>query len=75
MRNEICEDISSAIAPFYGEKKGDIITRVTSDIQEIEISIVQFLEIIFREPIMILTYLGGCFMSPQLTLLFLLYFH
>ncbi len=74
VRNEIFAKILALPISYFTEKrKGDIITRVTSDIQEIEISIVQFLEIIFREPITILTYLGVMlYMSPQLTLFILI---
>ena len=57
------------IGYFTEKKKGDIITRVTSDIQEIEVSVVQMLEVAFKEPITIIVYLGVMlYMSPKLTL-------
>jgi len=54
---------------FTEEKKGDIMTRMAQDVQEIEVSVVRSLEMIFRDPILILIYLGSLFyMSFQLTL-------
>ncbi|MCO6499544.1 MAG: ABC transporter ATP-binding protein [Vicingus serpentipes] len=61
---------------FYSEtKKGDMISRITSDVQEIEFSILQSLEMIFREPINVILSLSLLIaISPELTLvtLFLL---
>ncbi|REJ81908.1 MAG: ABC transporter ATP-binding protein [Bacteroidetes bacterium] len=54
---------------FSDERKGDIISRMTNDVQEIEWSIMQSLEIIFREPITIILFLTTMIlMSPQLSL-------
>jgi subfamily B ATP-binding cassette protein MsbA len=54
---------------FSDERKGDLISRMTSDVQEIEWSIMQSLEVIFREPITMLLFLSTMvFMSPQLSL-------
>ncbi len=54
---------------FSEERKGDLISRMTSDVQEIEWSIMQSLEVIFREPLTIILFLGTMlFMSPQLSL-------
>ena len=54
---------------FSEERKGDLISRMTADVQEIEWSIVQSLEVIFREPLTILLFLGTMlFMSPQLSI-------
>ncbi len=54
---------------FSEQKKGDVIARMTSDVQEIEWAIMSSLEMLFREPITIiimLAYLMG--ISPQLTI-------
>jgi len=69
IRNELFNKILELPLGYYTEKKkGDIITRVTSDIQEIEVSIVHFLEIIFKAPLTVITYLGVMlYMSPELT--------
>lgn len=53
---------------FSKERKGDILTRMTADVQEIEHSIISTLDITFKEPINILVFLGAMlYMSPQLT--------
>jgi ABC-type multidrug transport system fused ATPase/permease subunit len=54
---------------YSDEKKGDLMSRMTTDVQEIEWSIMQTLEMIFREPltIIILFTLMIC-ISPALTL-------
>ena len=54
---------------YSEEKKGDLLSRMTSDVGEIEIAVVNALEIIFREPISILIHLAILFYwSPELTL-------
>lgn len=54
---------------FSDERKGDLISRMTSDVQEIEWSIMQSLEVIFREPLTILLFLGTMItISPQLSI-------
>ncbi len=60
-----------ALHPGYysEERKGDIISRASSDVNEVEISIISSLEMIFRDPILIITYLASMFfMSWKLTL-------
>lgn len=54
---------------FSNERKGDLMARMTSDVQEIEWSIMQSLEVIFREPITVTLFLSTMvLMSPQLSL-------
>ncbi|MEJ5316294.1 MAG: ABC transporter transmembrane domain-containing protein [Tenuifilum sp.] len=58
---------------FTEEKKGDIISKMTNDVNEIEISIIRSLEMFFRDPIIIIIHLIGLiYISPQLTLFVLL---
>jgi len=58
------------IAYFEGERKGDIMTRLTNDIQEIENSIVVSFQTIIREPFTIIAFLSVMIVSSfQLTLL------
>ncbi len=58
---------------YSNERKGDIISRATSDVSEIENSIISSLEMVFRDPILILTYLFTMlFMSWKLTLFVLI---
>lgn len=53
---------------FFRRKKGNIIARMTNDVQEIEWGIMSSLEMIFRDPIKILIYLGTMFIiSWQMT--------
>lgn len=54
---------------FSNERKGDIMSRISNDAQELEYSIMSSLEVIFREPITVLLFLLTMFMmSFQLTL-------
>lgn len=54
---------------YTEERKGDIIARITSDVQEIEWSIMNSLEMIFRDPLnVILSFIILMVISPQLTL-------
>ncbi|HON70249.1 MAG TPA: ABC transporter ATP-binding protein, partial [Tenuifilum sp.] len=58
---------------FTEEKKGDIISKMTNDVNEIEVSIIRSLEMFFRDPIIIIIHLIGLiYISPQLTLFVLL---
>jgi subfamily B ATP-binding cassette protein MsbA len=54
---------------YSEERKGDIISRATSDVNQIENSIISSLEMVFRDPILIITYLASMiFMSWKLTI-------
>ncbi|GGZ34051.1 ABC transporter ATP-binding protein [Echinicola pacifica] len=54
---------------FTNERKGDLISKMTNDVQEVENSIVQSLRVVFREPVTIILYFGALFfMSVKLTL-------
>jgi ATP-binding cassette, subfamily B, bacterial MsbA len=70
IRNEIYHKILILPLSYYNQrKKGDIMSRITNDVQEIDVSIMNYLEIIFRDPITILSYYVTLLvMSPQLTL-------
>ncbi len=70
IRNAIYKKILILPLSFYNKhRKGDIISRVTTDVQEVEYSIMNYLEMIVREPITILAYIAFMFsVSPQLTL-------
>ena len=69
LRNQLYHKIINLpIGFFTEERKGDIISRMTSDVGEVEASIMSSLDMIFKNPIMILIYLGVMFsMSWQLT--------
>jgi subfamily B ATP-binding cassette protein MsbA len=70
LRNDMYKKITILPLSYYSSKrKGDIMTRMTSDVQEIEWSILSALEFIFRDPLSILLYLATLFVvSPHLTL-------
>ncbi|MDX1667692.1 MAG: ABC transporter ATP-binding protein, partial [Saprospiraceae bacterium] len=56
------------LAYFSEERKGDIMSRVIADVQEVEWSILNFLEATFREPLIILgSLLFMLYVSPSLT--------
>ncbi|MCC6818141.1 MAG: hypothetical protein IT245_04555, partial [Bacteroidia bacterium] len=78
LRNRIIRDIRAAlynkildlpIAFFSDEKKGDIISRMSNDVKEVEWSLMASLEALFKEPVTIAFYIGSLvYMSPKLTL-------
>lgn len=74
IRNEVYSKILILPLSYYSEqKKGDLIARVTTDVQEVEWSIMTSLEMIFRDPLQILAYLlTMMIMSPNLTLFVLI---
>lgn len=58
---------------FSNEKKGDLMSRMTTDVQEIEVSVLSSIEMIFRDPLLILIYLITLLtMSVHLTLFVLI---
>lgn len=79
VRNGVVRDLRNAmynrvlILPlsYYSEqRKGDIISRMTTDVQEVEWSIMSSLEMLFRDPIAIISYLVALFMlNAELTLI------
>ena len=57
------------IGYFTEERKGDIMSRMTNDVNEVEASIMSTVDILFKNPLMILIYLIMLFLiSWQLTL-------
>ncbi len=74
LRNDIYrKTLNLPLAYYSQERKGDIISRMTNDVYQIEISIISSLAMIFRDPITIIVYLGWLLvMSPQLTLFVLI---
>ena len=70
LRNQLYHKIINLpIGFFTEERKGDIISRMTADVGEVEASIMSSLDMMFKNPIMILIYLGVMFsMSWQLTI-------
>ena len=74
IRNQINRKITELPLGFFSEeRKGDIIARVSGDVNEIETSIMSSLDMLFKNPILILIYLTGMIaISWQLTLFVLI---
>lgn len=70
IRNQINRKITELPLSFFSEeRKGDIIARVSGDVNEIETSIMSSLDMLFKNPILIIIYLIGMIaISWQLTI-------
>ena len=70
LRLAIFEKISLLHLGFFtDQRKGDITSRITNDVQEVENGIVHSLQVIFRDPATIILYFAWLFfMSFQLTI-------
>jgi len=70
LRKKIHDKILKLPLSYYTEeRKGNILTKVTSDVQEIEYTILGSLEMLFRDPIMFVLYFAALLlMNWQLTL-------
>ena len=70
MRNQLYKKITSLPMGFFSEeRKGDIIARMSGDVDEVEHSIMASLEMMFKNPILIISYFAALlFISWQLTL-------
>ncbi|HIO26411.1 MAG TPA: ABC transporter ATP-binding protein, partial [Flavobacteriaceae bacterium] len=70
LRDKLYKKIVELPISFYSEKrKGDIIARMTSDVQEVQNSFLAVLELIVKEPLTIIfTIVMMVVISPQLTL-------
>ena len=65
--------VSLPIGFFTEERKGDVMSRMTNDVNEVEASIMSTLDMLFKDPVMILVYLITLFcISWQLTLFVLI---
>ena len=69
IRNQINRKITELPLGFFSEeRKGDIIARVSGDVNEVETSIMSSLDMLFKNPILIIIYLVGMIViSWQLT--------
>ncbi len=69
IRNQINRKITELPLGFFSEeRKGDIIARVSGDVNEVETSIMSSLDMLFKNPILIIIYLIGLIViSWQLT--------
>lgn len=57
IRNQLYQKITTLPLGFFSdERKGDIIARMTGDVQEVETSIMSSLDLMFKNPILIISY-------------------
>ena len=70
IRNQLYRKITSLPLGFFSEeRKGDIIARMSGDVQEVENSIMSSLDMLFKNPVLIIAYFATLiFISWQLTL-------
>ncbi|RLD39622.1 MAG: ABC transporter ATP-binding protein [Bacteroidetes bacterium] len=70
IRNILFSKILSLPLGFFSEeKKGDVISRMSQDVQEVEASIIRSIEMLLRDPILIIVYLFALFsISINLTI-------
>jgi subfamily B ATP-binding cassette protein MsbA len=74
LRNDIfAKVLTLPIGYFSDKKKGDIMSRMTNDIGEIESSIISTMEGLIKDPILVLCYIAGMvYISPTLSLFLLI---
>ncbi len=70
IRNQLYQKINSLSLGFFSEeRKGDILARMSGDVQEVENSIMSSLDMLFKNPILIISYFAALVViSWQLTL-------
>ena len=75
IRNQLYQKITSLSLGFFSEeRKGDIIARMSGDVQEIENSIMASLDMLFKNPILVIAYfITLLIISWQLTLFTILF--
>lgn len=75
MRNLLYHKITSLPLGFFSEeRKGDIIARMSGDVQEVENSIMSTLDTFFKNPILIIFYFSALlYISWQLTIFAILF--
>ena len=74
LRQQLYDKILSLPMGYFTEaRRGDVISRMTNDVNEVEASIMSALDILFKDPVMIIVYLITLFViSWQLTLFVLI---
>ncbi len=75
IRNKLYKKITSLSLGFFSEeRKGDVIARMSGDVQEVEVSIMSSLDMLFKNPILIIIYFVTLIsVSWQLTLFTLIF--
>ena len=75
IRNRIYEKIVSLPLGYFTEaRKGDILARFSGDVSEVEYAVTSSVEMLIKDPILILFYFGTLlFLSPEMTLFIVLF--
>ena len=70
LRNSLYNKITRLSLGFYSdEHKGDVMSRMTNDVNEVEYSVFRSFDVIFKDPITLIASMGLLiYMSPKLTL-------
>lgn len=76
LRSALFEKLSNLGLSFYQqERKGDLLSIISGDVVEIENTVVSSIQVIFREPLVIIsTFVFLFFISPELTFFTLIFF-
>lgn len=76
LRKEIFAKVTRLqIGYFNNQRKGDLISRFTNDVQEVEAAVIGSLKVVLKEPVTIIVYFGVLFaISVKLTLFSLVVF-
>lgn len=71
LRNDLFVKITKMDVGYYhSQRKGDILSSISNDVNEVQNSVASSFHIIFREPLLVIGFLVALFyMSPQLTIL------
>jgi subfamily B ATP-binding cassette protein MsbA len=70
MRNKLYRKVLKLPVSYFSDaRKGDILTRMSNDVQEVQVSIMGSLSMLFRDPITLIIFISYLFMSSfKLTL-------
>lgn len=71
IRTDLFHKVSTMDVGFYHtQQKGDILSRISNDVTEVQNGVADSFHMIFREPLLIIGFLSACFIiSPRLTLM------
>ena len=74
LRTDLFRKVSTMDVGFYHtQQKGDIISRISNDVTEVQNGVADSFHMIFREPLLIIGFITYCFyLSPKLTLVTLI---
>lgn len=69
IRSDLFKKISSMdVGYFHAHQKGDILSRISNDVTEVQNGVANSFHVLFREPLLIIGFVAGCFyISPKLT--------